>query len=222
MSDKIIEIKEASIFQTKEKLVLSEVNFELVKGEFVYILGKVGSGKSSLIKTLNAELPLLEGSATVLDFNLSHIKKSKIPYLRRRIGVVFQDFQLLHDRSVYKNLEFVLKATGWKKKKEIEAKIEEVLELVEMEKHIHKMPHELSGGEQQRVVIARALLNNPDLILADEPTGNLDDESSQNITQILHKISKSGKAVIMATHDINQVKRFPAKSYYCEEGKLKN
>jgi cell division transport system ATP-binding protein len=220
MSDKVVSITNASIFQNKDKLVLSNLNLELKKGEFAYIIGKVGSGKSSLIKTLNAELPLIEGDAKVLGFDLKSIKKSKIPYLRRRIGVVFQDFQLLNDRSVFKNLEFVLKATGWKVKDEIDIRIHKVLEKVDMLNFIHKMPHELSGGEQQRVVIARALLNDPDLILADEPTGNLDDESSKNITYLLHEISKTGKAVLMATHDINQVERYPAQTYICENGRL--
>ena len=220
MSDKVVKITNASIFQNKEKLVLSNLNFQLDKGEFVYIIGKVGSGKSSLVKTINAELPLLEGEANVLGYDLYALKRTKIPYLRRKIGVVFQDFQLLNDRSVFKNLEFVLRATGWKKRTEVEDRIQYVLEKVDMANYENKMPHELSGGEQQRVVIARALLNDPELILADEPTGNLDDESSRYITNLLHEISKSGKAVLMATHDINQVKRFQAKTYRCENGKF--
>lgn len=221
MSDNIVKIEAASIFQFNDNLVLRDVNFDLSAGEFVYLVGKVGSGKSSLIKTLNAELPLKQGEASVLDFSLQGIKGSQVPALRRRIGVVFQDFLLLSDRNVFKNLEFVLKSTGWKQKQDIQNRISEVLELVEMSGCEEKMPHELSGGEQQRVVIARALLNEPDLILADEPTGNLDEESSSRITQILHDISKAGKAVIMATHDMTQVEKFPAKIYHCAAGKLK-
>lgn len=220
LSDMLVNFEAASIFQDNEHLVLSNVDFSLQAGEFVYLVGKVGSGKSSLIKTMNAELPFQQGTASVLGFNLEGISKADIPQLRRRIGVVFQDFQLLSDRTVFKNFEFVLKATGWKGKAEIAQRVAEVLELVEMPNCEQKMPHELSGGEQQRVVIARALLNDPELILADEPTGNLDEESSARITEILHKLSTSGKAVIMATHDTNQVEKYPATVIRCEAGKL--
>ena len=217
--DTIIEFQNASIF-IRDHLVLSDVNFTLNKSEFVYLIGRVGSGKTSLIKTINAEHPLLEGSCTVAGFSLQDIKTRNIPSLRRKLGIVFQDFQLLTDRNVYSNLEFVLKATGWKNKKEIEGRIDEVLEKVELQHKGYKMPHQLSGGEQQRVAIARALLNDPEIILADEPTGNLDPETSEGIMMILQEISKSGRAVIMATHNYNMLEKFPSRTLKCEDGKI--
>jgi cell division transport system ATP-binding protein len=203
-----------------DHLVLSDVNFEVGKGEFVYLIGKVGSGKSSLIKTINAEIPLEKGTGVVAGFMLHKLKKKHVPYLRRKLGIVFQDFQLLIDRNVYQNLAFVLKATGWKNKREIQRRIEEVLEMVGLTTKGYKMPHQLSGGEQQRVVIARALLNNPVIILADEPTGNLDPDTSTEIVQLLHEICAKGCAVIMATHNYSFLKKFPARVVRCENGKL--
>jgi cell division transport system ATP-binding protein len=217
--DSIIQIENASIF-IYDHLVLRDVSFNVNKGEFVYLIGKVGSGKTSLIKTVNAELPLLEGEATVAGFTLHNIKSRQIPYLRRKLGIVFQDFQLLIDRTVYDNLMFVLKATGWKNKKEIERRISEVLEKVGLEYKDYKMPHQLSGGEQQRVVIARALLNDPEIILADEPTGNLDPETSEGIMNILFEISHAGRAVVMATHNYNLLNKFRARTLKCQEGSL--
>lgn len=215
----IIQFNEASIFQ-RDHLVLSDVNFSIEKGEFVYLIGKVGSGKTSLIKTINAEISLKKGNAQVVGYELSRIKKKNVPYLRRKLGIVFQDFKLLIDRSIYDNLLFVLKATGWKNKKEINKRIEEVLEMVDLGYKGYKMPHELSGGEQQRVVIARALLNDPEIILADEPTGNLDPETSEGIIKILIEISQNGRAVIMATHNYNLLNKYPSRTVKCESGKL--
>ncbi len=200
----------------EENVILRNASFALHNGEFVYIIGKVGSGKSSLLKTLYCEIAIKEGSAQLMEYNLRKIKKKEIPYLRRKLGIIFQDFQLLTDRSVFKNLEFVLKATGWKKKNDIAARIDEVLVQVGMQDKGYKMPHELSGGEQQRVSIARALLNNPALILADEPTGNLDPETSSQIVQLLHEISRKGTAVIMSTHNYSLVHNFPARIVKCE------
>jgi cell division transport system ATP-binding protein len=217
--DTIIDFQDASIFQD-DYLVLSDVSFKVNSGEFVYLIGRVGSGKTSLIKTINAELPLKEGHALVTGFQLEKLRMKSVPNLRRKLGIVFQDFQLLIDRTVYDNLLFVLKATGWKSQAEIEARINEVLEKTGLEYKHYKMPHQLSGGEQQRVVIARALLNNPDIILADEPTGNLDPETSESIIRILFEISNSGRAVIMATHNYTLLKKFAARTLKCEDGKL--
>ena len=217
--DTIIRFENATIF-IKDHLVLSDVNFQISKGEFIYLIGKVGSGKTSLIKSINAEYPLLEGEGYVAEFSLHSIKKNQIPYLRRKLGIVFQDFQLLTDRTVTDNLAFVLKATGWKNKVEIEKRISEVLERVGLAVKGYKMPHQLSGGEQQRVVIARALLNDPDIILADEPTGNLDPETSDDIMNILTDISKNGRAVVMATHNYNLLDKYKARTLKCEDGKL--
>lgn len=204
-----------------EKKVLSDVNFSLSEGEFRYLLGKVGSGKSSLLKSMYAEVPIHEGrKADVLSFNLLDLPKRKIPYLRRKIGIVFQDFQLLQDRSAYSNLKFVLRATGWKDKNEIDNRIEDVLSAVGMEKKSYKMPHELSGGEQQRIVIARALLNSPKLILADEPTGNLDPDTGYTIVQLLHSLASKGHTVLMATHNHQLVEEFPARVMRCENKEL--
>lgn len=211
----IIDINTAKIFQ-KNNLVLQDVNVKIGAGEFVYLIGKTGSGKSSLLKTLYGDLALKEGEATVCDFDLKTIKRRQIPFLRRKLGIVFQDFQLLTDRSVHDNLKFVLQATGWKEKAKIEARITEVLENVSLGSKGYKFPHELSGGEQQRVVIARALLNEPDLILADEPTGNLDPETSAEIMNLLFDISKKGKAILMATHDFHLMEKFKARTIKCE------
>ena len=203
-----------------ENTILENVDFELHSGEFIYITGKVGSGKSTLLKTFYAEMPIENGTAKVLDFDLRKMKLKHIPALRRQIGIVFQDFQLLTDRSVNENLQFVLKATDWKDKTDIQERIQKVLAQVEMDNKGYKMPYELSGGEQQRIVIARALLNSPQIILADEPTGNLDTESGQKIVQLLHNICAEGTAVVMTTHNNQLVQNFPAKVLNCEEGRL--
>lgn len=200
----------------KELVVLKHVNLSVDAGEFVYLIGKVGSGKSSLMKSMYAEIPVFDGEAQVLGYNLIGIKRSEIPMLRRKIGIVFQDFQLLTDRNVYENLRFVLDATGWKDLSEMDARIEEVLKQVGMTNKSYKMPHELSGGEQQRIVIARALLNKPALILADEPTGNLDPETGDKIVALLQEISKGGTAVVMATHNHSFTSRFPGRVISCE------
>ena len=204
----------------KEHLVLKNVTFELQKGEFLYLIGKVGSGKSSLLKSMYSEIPINDGEAQVFDYDLTKIKRKHVPMLRRKIGIVFQDFQLLTDRNINDNLRFVLEATGWKKQSEIEERIEEVLKQVGMLNKSYKMPHELSGGEQQRIVIARALLNKPELILADEPTGNLDPTTSEQIVTHLHEIAKNGTAVIMATHNLALVEQFPGRVLRCEDKQL--
>lgn len=215
----IIELNGADIYQ-RDEMILREVNVAVGEGEFVYVIGRVGTGKTSLIKTLNAELPLEEGTGNVAGFPLHSLKKREIPLLRRKLGVVFQDFRLLNDRNVRANLEFVLKATGWKDKKAIEQRIHKVLEEVEMEKDLVKMPHRMSGGEQQRVVIARALLNDPPVILADEPTGNLDPETSEQILKLLLELNKEGKTVVMATHDYALIARHKMRTLVCEGQKL--
>jgi len=217
--DNVITLENA-VIAIDDHLVLSDVNLNVEKSEMVYVIGRVGSGKTSLIKTLNAELPLKEGTGTVAGFQLEKIRKKEIPFLRRQLGIVFQDFKLLTDRTVDQNLEFTLKATGWKNKAEIKDRIAEVLEKVNLGYKGYKMPHQLSGGEQQRVVIARALLNDPGVILADEPTGNLDPATSDEIMKILTEISGNGRAVMIATHNYNLIKRFPARTLKCEEGKL--
>ena len=204
----------------EELTILKHINFELYSGEFVYFIGRVGSGKSSLLKTMYADLPIYEGEAIVLDFDVRHLKNKEIPNLRRKLGIVFQDFQLLTDRSVYENLAFVLRATGWKDREEIDTRVSEVLDQVGMRKKSYKMPHELSGGEQQRIVIARALLNSPKIILADEPTGNLDPQTGQQIVSLLHHICETGTAVIMTTHTLNLVEEFPGRILKCEDKSL--
>jgi cell division transport system ATP-binding protein len=215
----VIRLEGLSVFQRKN-LVLNKVNLCIRKGEFVYLIGKTGSGKSSLLKTLYAELPVIEGNATIAGFDLSLLKRKDIPYLRRRLGIVFQDFQLMNDRTVNDNLEFVLRATGWKSKQQMMHRIKEVLLLVGLLTKGYKFPHQLSGGEQQRVAIARALLNNPEIILADEPTGNLDPETANGILRLLMSISEQGHAVLMATHNYNLIHKFPSRIVKCEEGTL--
>ncbi len=211
----IIELINADIYQ-REELVLQDVNLQIKEGEFVYFIGRVGTGKSSLVTTLNAEIPLVSGTGFVAGFPLHALKPKDIPLLRRKLGVVFQDFRLLFDRNVKENLEFVLKATGWKQPKAIQERIRLVLEMVDMEKHLAKMPHRLSGGEQQRIVIARAILNDPPIILADEPTGNLDPESSEQILGLLLQLRKAGKTVVMATHDYALIARHKMRTLICE------
>lgn len=215
----IIELVNADIVQ-RDHVVLSDISLEIKKGEFVYLIGKVGSGKSSLIKTLNAELPLTKGEGRVAGFELAELKSRDIPFLRRKLGVVFQDFRLLSDRNVYDNLAFVLKATDWKDEKEIEDRVLKVLDKVSMTGKITSMPHQLSGGEQQRVVIARALLNNPEIILADEPTGNLDPQTSIDLMQIFRDLNEQGKTVVIATHDYPLIRRFPARIITVDEQKI--
>ncbi len=217
----VIDIKNANLFQT-ETLVLSNVNLEVRQGEFVYVIGKTGSGKSSLLKTLYGDIPLKQGTGNVVGMELTKMNWKKIPMLRRKLGIVFQDFQLLNDRTVFDNLQFVLKATGWKDKQKMKAKIDEVLSNVGLKTKHFKMPHELSGGEQQRVVIARALLNQPELILADEPTGNLDPDTSDDIMNLISTLNKElGTAVLMATHNYNIIEKFPGRVIKCINGELK-
>lgn len=219
MSKTIVDLKDVSIFQ-KKNLVLSDINLTIEKGDFVYLIGKTGSGKSSLLKVLYGDLTLQKGSGKVVDFDLSSLKESEIPYLRRKIGIVFQDFKLLPDRTVFENLEFVLKATGWEDKNQIQERIDRVLTKVQVQTKSFKYPHQLSGGEQQRVAIARALLNDPELILADEPTGNLDPETSVEIMKVLREINDSGRSILMATHDYALILKFPAKTIKCDMGRL--
>lgn len=220
MEETLIQYKNVEIHQ-QELCVLNDVNLELHKGQFVYLIGKVGSGKTSLLKTFYGELNIKDGEAEVLGYNMKTIKRKHIPQLRRRLGIVFQDFQLLTDRTVYGNLEFVLRATGWKNKTEIKDRIEEVLQQVGMSNKGYKIPNELSGGEQQRIVIARAILNSPAIILADEPTGNLDVETGRQIVELLHNISKNGSSVIMTTHNLQLLKEFSGIVYRCENHEIK-
>ncbi len=218
-NEKVIELKDVEIYQ-RESRILSNVNLEVTAGEFVYVIGKVGTGKTSLIKTLNAEIPLISGNGKVAGFQLHNIKHKEISDLRRKLGVVFQDFRLLTDRNVYENLKFVLKATGWKNKTEIENRIVEVLDSVGVVDKMTKMPHQLSGGEQQRVVIARATLNNPVILLADEPTGNLDPETSEEILDLFIRLNEEGKTVVMVTHDYASIAKKPARTLVCSKGKI--
>ena len=215
MQEPVLFLKNASIFQ-RDNLVLSDVNIEIKKGEFIYIIGKTGSGKSSLMKTLYGDLELQKGEGAVVDYDLKKLKEKEIPFLRRKIGIVFQDFKLLNDRNVSDNLLFVLKATGWIDKEKMKTKINEVLEKVSMHTKGFKMPFELSGGEQQRIAIARALLNDPELILADEPTGNLDPRTSIEVMGVLEEIHKSGKTILMATHDYALILKYPHRTLKCE------
>lgn len=216
----LIDYRKVTI-ERAERQVLDNINFRLNKGEFCYLVGRVGSGKSSLMKTMYADVPVKNGDrAEVLGYDMLNISRRKIPYLRRKIGIVFQDFQLLTDRSAAANLRFVLEATGWKRKGEMQDRIEEVIKAVGMENKAYKMPHELSGGEQQRIVIARALLNRPELILADEPTGNLDPQTGYQIVTLLHKLAADGHAVLMATHNLQLVDDFPARMVSCQDKSL--
>lgn len=215
----VLYLKDASIFQG-ENLVLSDINIEINKGEFVYLIGKTGTGKSSFMKTLYADLPLTKGEGSIVDFNLRTLKEKDIPFLRRKLGVVFQDFKLLTDRTINDNLLFVLKATGWKNKNDMNTRVEEVLNKVGMKTKGFKFPHELSGGEQQRVAIARALLNNPELILADEPTGNLDPQTSIEVMEVLQDINKNGNTILMATHDYALLLKYPSKTLKCDENQV--
>jgi cell division transport system ATP-binding protein len=219
MSTPILQLKDVSIYQG-DSLVLSKVNVEINKGDFVYLIGKTGTGKSSFMKTLYGDLPLTEGEGHIVDFNLKTLKESDIPYLRRKLGVVFQDFKLLLDSTVNDNLLFVLRATGWKDKAEMNARVEQVLSKVGMKTQGFKYPHELSGGEQQRVAIARALLNNPELILADEPTGNLDPQTSIEVMEVLQEINKNGNTILMATHDYALLLKYPSKTLKCDENQV--
>lgn len=219
MSESILSLKDATIYQENNN-VLVDINLDIKKGEFIYIIGKTGSGKSSFLKTLYGDLKLTKGEGFIVDFDLKNLKENEIPYLRRKLGVVFQDFKLLSDRNVKENLLFVLKATGWKDKTEMNEKMEEVLDKVGMKLQMHKMPHQLSGGEQQRIAIARALLNDPELILADEPTGNLDPQTSVEILGVLKKINENGKTIVMATHDYALLMKFPSKTLKCEDSSI--
>ncbi len=212
---KLIDYKHVNVYQDAQ-LVLQDVNFQVDEGEFVYVIGKVGTGKSSFLKTLYGEIPVKEGEATVLGYDMVELRRRHLPDLRKKLGVIFQDFQLLTDRNVEANLRFVLKATGWKDKVEIDQRINDVLNLVGMATKGYKMPSELSGGEQQRIVIARAILNRPKLILADEPTGNLDAETGRQITELLQQICKSGSTVIMITHNLHLLEQFPGRQFKCE------
>ncbi|MEP0265652.1 ATP-binding cassette domain-containing protein [Dokdonia sp.] len=219
MSDSVLHLNNAAIYQ-RENLILSDVNVTINKGDFVYLIGKTGSGKSSFMKTLYGDLPLSEGEGEIVGFTLHGLKEKQIPFLRRKLGVVFQDFILLNDRTVKDNLLFVLKATGWKDKIAIDAKIEEVLTKVGMKSKDFKYPYQLSGGEQQRVAIARALLNDPELILADEPTGNLDPQTSVEVMQVLQEINKNGNTILMATHDYALLLKYPSKTLKCDNNKI--
>jgi cell division transport system ATP-binding protein len=219
MSEPVLSLKNASIFQ-RENLILSDVTVSVDKGEFVYLIGKTGTGKSSFMKTLYGDLPLQEGEGEIVGYDLPSLKEKDIPYLRRKLGVVFQDFKLLNDRTVKDNLLFVLTATGWKDKAKMDKRIDEVLDKVGMKTKSFKYPYQLSGGEQQRVAIARALLNNPELILADEPTGNLDPQTSVEVMEVLQEINKNGNTILMATHDYALILKYPSKTLKCDDHQI--
>ncbi len=219
MPETILKLQDVAVFQD-ENLVLGDITLQVKEGEFVYIIGKTGSGKSSFMKTLYGDLPLRQGEATVVGFNLKTLEEKDIPYLRRKLGIVFQDFKLLPDRNVNNNLKFVLKATGWTDTTKMDTKITEVLDKVGMKTKGFKFPHELSGGEQQRVAIARALLNDPELILADEPTGNLDPQTSVEVMKVLQEINDSGRTILMATHDYALILKYPHKTIKCDASKM--
>ncbi|WP_405203691.1 cell division ATP-binding protein FtsE [Dokdonia sp. LLG6352-1] len=219
MSQPVLQLSHAAIYQ-RENLILSEVNVTIEPGDFVYLIGKTGSGKSSFMKTLYGDLPLTEGKGNIVGVDLNGLKEKNIPFLRRKLGVVFQDFKLLNDRTVIENLKFVLKATGWKDKTAMEAKIDAVLDKVGMKSKGFKYPYQLSGGEQQRIAIARALLNDPELILADEPTGNLDPQTSVEVMEVLQEINKNGNTILMATHDYALLLKYPSKTLKCDGNKV--
>jgi cell division transport system ATP-binding protein len=219
MGESIVNLKDVAVFQ-KENMVLKDITLEVKKGEFVYLIGKTGSGKSSLMKTLYADLPLMEGHGRIVGFNLKTLEEKDIPFLRRKLGIVFQDFKLLPDRNINRNLKFVLKATGWKDPDKMDVQIEDVLDKVGMKTKGFKFPHELSGGEQQRIAIARALLNDPELILADEPTGNLDPQTSVEVMKVLQEINKTGRTILMATHDYALLLKYPSKTLKCDGAKV--
>lgn len=219
MPEPVLQLSNAAIYQ-RENLILSEVNVTIEPGDFVYLIGKTGSGKSSFMKTLYGDLPLTEGKGNIVGFDLNGLKEKNIPFLRRKLGVVFQDFKLLNDRTVIENLKFVLKATGWKDKTAMTSKIDAVLDKVGMKSKGFKFPYQLSGGEQQRIAIARALLNDPELILADEPTGNLDPQTSVEVMQVLQEINKNGNTILMATHDYALLLKYPSKTLKCDGNKV--
>jgi len=219
MSESILELRDVAVFQ-KESMVLNDVSLDIKKGEFVYLIGKTGSGKSSFMKTLYGDLPLRHGEGTIVGFDLQKLKEKDIPFLRRKLGIVFQDFKLLPDRNINNNLQFVLKATGWNDQNKMNAQITDVLDKVGMKTKGFKFPHELSGGEQQRIAIARALLNDPELILADEPTGNLDPQTSVEVMKVLQEINQSGRTILMATHDYALILKYPSKTLKCDGSKV--
>ena len=221
MGSSILNIEEVTIFQ-QDETIFENINININKGDFIYLIGKTGSGKSSLIKTIYAVLELQKGEISVGGFTLKNLKENKIPFLRRKLGIVFQDFNLLQDRSVFDNLKFVLQATEWKNKRKIEDRIYEVLEIINIKDLIHKFPHQLSGGQKQKVAISRALLNNPDLIIADEPTGNLDPKTSLEIMQLLLDLNKKGNTILMATHDFILIKQFPHKTLLCNNKSIRS